>query len=225
MPVSARLALVTGASRGIGARTALLLAKQYWDVAINYRSKGSRANDVAAQIRTLEQQALLVQADLTVPSDRQYMADTIRAAQRQLNLLILNASGGMEKDKPDTYAMELNHTAQVETVSALLPLMPAGSSIVFVTSHWAHFYGQQAVIPAYEGVAKSKKAGEEALRARQGGTITPKLLDRIQPGAIQQRREQSGMLPTIDEFAQAIVDAAMNPALATGSTIYVGATD
>ncbi len=36
--------------------------------------------------------------------------------------------------------------------------------MVFVTSHWAHFYGQRPVIPGYEMVAKSKRADEERLR-------------------------------------------------------------
>ena len=243
MTASAPLALVTGASRGIGAATARLLAARGWDVAINYRSKGSRAADVAAQITALGQQAQLLQADLTSAIEREGMAQSLRAVQRQLNLLILNASGGMEKDKPETYAMDLNHTAQVATVSALLPLMPPGSTIVFVTSHWAHFYGQQPVLSAYESVARSKQAGENALRARQDelahhgvrllvvsgdvieGTITPKLLDRAQPGVIQQRRDQTGALPTIEEFARAIVEAAINPALGSGATIYVGATE
>lgn len=243
MTASAHLALVTGASRGIGAATARLLAQTGWDVAINYRSKGSRATDVAAQVTALGRQAFLLQADLTSPADRASMAEALRTARHNLGLLILNASGGMEKDKPDTYAMDLNYTAQIETVSTLLPLMSQGGTIIFITSHWAHFYGQQPVIAAYEPVAKSKRAGEDALRARQHefaqhgvrllvvsgdvieGTITPKLLDRAQPGLIQQRRAQTGSLPTVDEFAQAIVDTASNPTPASGTTIYVGAVD
>jgi 3-oxoacyl-[acyl-carrier protein] reductase len=116
MTISAPLALVTGASRGIGAATARLLARRGWDVAINYRSKGARANDVAAHITALGQQAFLVQADMTLAQDRQHLAQSLRSAHRHLQLLVLNASGGMEKDKPETYAMELNHTAQVATV-------------------------------------------------------------------------------------------------------------
>jgi 3-oxoacyl-[acyl-carrier protein] reductase len=143
-----------------------------------------------------------------------------------LDILVLNASGGLEKGKPTSYAMELNLTAQVRTFEAALPLMPPGGCVVFVTSHLAHFYGRKPVYAAYEGIAASKKAGEDALRSRlpelaaRGvrlaivsgdmieGTITPKLLERTQRGLIEMRREQAGALPTVREFADAIVDAA-----------------
>lgn len=139
--------------------------------------------------------------------------------------------------------MELNVTAQVRAVTQALPLMPPGGQVLFITSHWAHFYGRQPVYPPYEPVAASKKAGEDALRERipelaaRGirlivvsgdlidGTITPRLLERTQPGLIETRRRQAGSLPTVEEFAQAIVAAAANPALSSGETVFVGCTD
>ena len=81
-------------------------------------------------------------------------------------MLILNASGGLEKDKPADYAMQLNSTAQVRLVEMALPLMPRGGRIIFVTSHMAHFYREKPVYGPYEPVAASKYAGERALRAR-----------------------------------------------------------
>ncbi len=236
-------ALVTGASRGIGASVALQLARRGADVAVNFRSKGPRAEEVAAQIGAVGRRALLAQADLTEPADQERMAALVGQTFGRLDLLVLNASGGLEKDKPASYAMLLNQTAQVQTVDALLPLMPPGGCIVFVTSHWAHFYGQQPVLPAYAPVAASKKAGEDALRARipefaaRGvrlavvsgdvieGTITPKLLERGQPGAIADRRALVGALPTVEEFARAIVDAAADRSLPSGHTVFVGSTE
>ncbi len=50
--MSMSVALVTGASRGIGAATALALAGRGYDVAFTYRNKAARANEVAAQIET-----------------------------------------------------------------------------------------------------------------------------------------------------------------------------
>jgi NAD(P)-dependent dehydrogenase (short-subunit alcohol dehydrogenase family) len=186
---------------------------------------------------------LLVQADLTDSADVETMMRAVRTAFGQLHVLILNASGGLEKDKPASYAMELNLTAQVRILETALPLMPRGGCIVFVTSHWAHFYGRKPVYEAYDGIAASKKAGEDALRARLpefeqrglkfaivsgdmiDGTITPKLLERVRPGLIAGRREQIGALPTVDEFAAAIVDAAADTGLPNGRVIFVGSTD
>jgi 3-oxoacyl-[acyl-carrier protein] reductase len=238
-----RTALVTGASRGIGAAVAVLLAKQGADVAINFRSKGSRAEEIAAEVQALGRRSLLAQADLTDESGVNAMAGAIKKTFGQLHILVLNASGGLEKDKPASYATELNLTAQVRTLEAVLPLMPAGGCIIFVTSHLAHFYGRKPVYAAYEGIAASKKAGEDALRSRMpefearglrlkivsgdmiDGTITPKLLERTQRGLIESRRGQAGVLPTVQEFAAAIVDAAADSGQPSGHVTFVGTTD
>lgn len=171
------------------------------------------------------------------------MMHTVAGHFGKLDILVLNASGGLEKDKPADYAMQLNRTAQERVVDAMLPLMQAGGRIIFVTSHLAHFYRQKPGYAVYEPVAASKYAGEQALRARipelidKGvrlivvsgdlieGTITPKLMERTNRGLIDTRREQVGALPTVDEFAQAIVDACRNPAMESGATVFVGSTE
>jgi 3-oxoacyl-[acyl-carrier protein] reductase len=238
-----RTALVTGASRGIGAAVALMMAEEGADVGVNYRSKGSRAEEIANQIRALGRRALLAQADLTDQGGVDAMARSVEGAFGGLSDLVLNASGGLEKGKPASYAMELNLTAQVRTLEAVLPLMRSGGAVVFVTSHLAHFYGRKPVYSAYEGIAASKKAGEDELRSRipqfeaRGirlaivsgdmieGTITPKLLERTQRGLIESRRVQAGALPTVQEFAAAIVDAAADARRPNGHVSFVGPTD
>jgi 3-oxoacyl-[acyl-carrier protein] reductase len=57
------------------------------------------------------------------------------------------------------------------------------------------------------------------------GTITPKLLNRTDRGLIDFRRKQAGRLPTAEEFGQAIAQAAADPSLQSGATVYVGGTD
>jgi NAD(P)-dependent dehydrogenase (short-subunit alcohol dehydrogenase family) len=238
-----KTALVTGASRGIGAAVALSMAQEGADLVINFRSKGSRAEEIAAQIQALGRRALLAQADLTESGPVRDMALAVKKTFVHLDILVLNASGGLEKDKPACYAMELNLTAQIRTFEAALPLMPRGGCVVFVTSHLAHFYGRKPVYAAYEGIAASKKAGEEALRSRlpelaaRGvrlaivsgdmieGTITPKLLERTQRGLIETRRGQAGTLPTVQEFAAAIVDAAADATRPSGDIAFVGPID
>jgi 3-oxoacyl-[acyl-carrier protein] reductase len=138
--LTGKVALITGASRGIGAAVAQLLAAEGAEVVINYRSKGSRAEEVAANIVAAGGKAILAQSDITSESDVSKMFESIAAQCGRLDLLVLNASGGLEKDKSTDYAMDLNLTAQVRLVDLALPLMNQGGRIVFVTSHLAHFY-------------------------------------------------------------------------------------
>jgi NAD(P)-dependent dehydrogenase (short-subunit alcohol dehydrogenase family) len=233
-----RKALVTGASRGIGAATALKMAQRGYDVALNFRNKAPRAEQVAAQIAALGHSALMAQADITNPADVSAMMTLIAREFGHLDALILNASGGLEANKAEDYAMTLNLTAQMSVTKSAAELLQPGGRIVFVTSHWAHFYGSKSVMPVYEPVAKSKRAGEEALReysiqlANKGitlvvvsgdaieGTITPRLLERKSRSHFQPRR-----LPTIDEFAEAIADATVDTKLVNGQTIFVGSTE
>ena len=240
--LTAKIALVTGASRGIGANTARLLSQRGSDVIINFRSKASRAEEVAASVRANGRRAFLAGADITDEAQVRAMMQVAKEAGG-IDLLVLNASGGLEKDKPADYAMQLNLSAQERLVELALPLMPRGGRIVFVTSHLAHFHGEKIVPSLYEPVAASKKAGEDALRARlpeleaRGirlvvvsgdmieGTITPKLMERANRGSIEARRLQAGSLPTVEEFAAAIVDACADEQLRSGEVVFVGSTD
>ena len=243
LPLSGKTAFVTGASRGIGASVVRQLAQLGADVAINYRSKAPRAQEVADEVIALKRRVLLLQGDITDPADISTTFNHIWSEWKRLNILVLNASGGLEKDKDPGYAMRLNMNAQVNLVQAAIPLLSPRGRIVFVTSHLAHFYGVKPVYDSYEPVATSKKAGEDALRKMipeltrldirlmivSGdlieGTITPRLLQRQRPGLIESRRQEAGSLPSVEDFAAAIVKAAADDSCATGETIYVGSTD
>jgi NAD(P)-dependent dehydrogenase (short-subunit alcohol dehydrogenase family) len=56
--------LITGASRGIGAATALRCAEAGWDVAINYVQDSAAAEQLASQVQGRGQRALTLQADV-----------------------------------------------------------------------------------------------------------------------------------------------------------------
>jgi NAD(P)-dependent dehydrogenase (short-subunit alcohol dehydrogenase family) len=237
------VALITGGSRGIGAATALALAGRAFDVALTYRNKAARAEQVAARIQERGVRALAVPCDITLAADISRLVALVREWSARLDLLVLNASGGLEREAlaadPD-YPMRINRDAQLAILDAALPLIGTGGTIVFVTSHWAHLYGQVTQLPAYEPVAASKYAGEQALRSRQAalaergtrllivtgdlieGTITPKLLERAAPGLAGTRRAVAGSLPTAAEMGEAIAAAATDPALASGATAVVG---
>lgn len=236
-------ALITGGSRGIGREVALMLADAGYDIAFTYRNKATRAAEVVAAITQHGQKALPLACDITQAGAVAQMSEQMRLTTEHLDILILNASGGLEHDlvaaNPD-YPMLMNRDAQLSLVKAVLPLLHCGSVIVFVTSHWAHLYGKIQQIPAYEPIARSKYAGEQALRALQSdltsrgvrlivvtgdlieGTIAPRLIERTAPGLISQRRSRYGVLPTISEMSHAIARAALTSSLPSGSTIVVG---
>lgn len=160
----------------------------------------------------------------------------------QIDVLVLNASGGLKKAQSSEYAMQLNLFAQMSIVDAALPLIPRSGRIIFVTSHMVHFYAERGSLGPYEPVVASKYAGEQALLKRRPkfdkleislgivngdmieGAITLKLLDRVDRGTIQARRTQAGALPTVSKFDRAIADAATNNE-PPEQTIYVGITD
>lgn len=237
------VALVTGGSRGIGAATALDLSVHGYDVAITYRNKAVRASQVANEMSQYGARALAVCCDITQQADIDRLFATLRDWSGRLDLLLLNAAGGLERDlvaADPSYPMRINRDAQLALLDSTLPLMPEGGVVVFITSHWAHLHGQVDYVPAYAPVAESKHAGEQALRARQKdlaergirllvvtgdlieGTIMAKLMERVAPGLTEERRQRGIRLPTVTEMGQAIVKAAMNPTLPHGHTIVVG---
>jgi NAD(P)-dependent dehydrogenase (short-subunit alcohol dehydrogenase family) len=227
--LTGKVALVTGSSRGIGADTVRYFAQAGADVVINYRNKAPRAEKLANEVRELGVKALVVGADLTDTSTVQAMFEAVQEEFGGLDILVLNASGGMESGMEEDYALKLNRDAQVGALQAALPLLREGSRVVFVTSHQAHFIRTTPTMPEYEPVALSKRAGEDALRElipsleEKGigftvvsgdmieGTITATLLERANPGAIAQRRESAGKLYNVSEFAAEVARAAVDP--------------
>ena len=83
--------LVTGASRGIGAATAVLAAQRGWDVAINYANDIGAANAVAEQVRAFGRRALVLQADVAVEAEVLAMFAAVDREFGALNGLVNNA--------------------------------------------------------------------------------------------------------------------------------------
>jgi NAD(P)-dependent dehydrogenase (short-subunit alcohol dehydrogenase family) len=212
---------------------------------ITYRNKVARAEEVIAEATLRDVRTLAIRSDITRQNERDQLFAMIRAWGGRLDVLVLNASGGLERDLlavDPAYPMHINRDAQVELLDASLPLMHPGSVVAFITSHWAHLYGQVDQIPTYAPIAESKYAGEQALRARlpelgsRGirlvvitgdlieGTITPKLLERAEPGLTGQRQASVGKLPTVGEMGEAIAAAAVDNTLPNGHTVVIGAS-
>lgn len=227
--LAGKRALVTGSSRGIGADTVNYFAEAGAQVVVNFRNKEARAQKIVDAIIANGGEAIAVGADLT---DRESVAAMFAQAQEAfggLDILVMNASGGMEAGMGEDYAMKLNRDSQVNLLSEALNVLADGARVVFVTSHQAHFIRTTPTMDEYLPVALSKRAGEDALRdmipllEERGigftvvsgdmieGTITATLLERANPGAINARKESAGKLYNVSEFAAEVALAAVEP--------------
>lgn len=241
--LAGKTALVTGSSRGIGADTLGYFAEAGASVVVNFRNKESRALKIVEGIKAEGGNAIAVGADLTDTESVKKMFDTTKQAFGEIDILVMNASGGMEAGLGEDYAMRLNRDSQLNLLKTALPYLKDGGRVVFVTSHQAHFIRTTPTMPEYLPVALSKRAGEDALREMipalsernigfvvvSGdmieGTITATLLERANPGAIEARREGAGKLYNVQEFAAEVALAAIEPVPSDNTRLVGDTTD
>jgi NAD(P)-dependent dehydrogenase (short-subunit alcohol dehydrogenase family) len=86
-----KVLLVTGGSRGIGAATSVLAARQGWAVAVNYAARSLAADNVVRQIRAEGGRAMAVQADVADEAQVLRMFEQVDAQLGQLTALVNNA--------------------------------------------------------------------------------------------------------------------------------------
>lgn len=91
MSTTSKVALITGASRGIGAAITRRLARDGFAVAINYASNSAEADALAAEIQKLGGQALAVKADVSQADQVRALFDTVEQALGNVDVLVNNA--------------------------------------------------------------------------------------------------------------------------------------
>ena len=96
MLLEGKVALVTGASRGIGKAIALLLAENGADVAVNFAGSTAAAEAVAAEIEKMGRKAILVQGDVSKTEVCAEMVDKVVKELGRIDILVNNA--GMTRD-------------------------------------------------------------------------------------------------------------------------------
>lgn len=87
----ARVLLVTGASRGIGAAIARLAARDGWDVGVNYVANEARASEVVAAVEAAGRRAVALQADVSVEAEAVRLFVECEARLGRLGGLVNNA--------------------------------------------------------------------------------------------------------------------------------------
>lgn len=91
-----KVALITGATRGIGRQIAITLAKQGFDIAINYRTLNDSLNETIKEIENYGVQYLVVQGDVSVFEDCENMTKQVIERFEKIDVLVNNA--GITKD-------------------------------------------------------------------------------------------------------------------------------
>jgi glucose 1-dehydrogenase len=107
MRLTAKVALITGGSRGIGRGIALCLAEEGADVVVNYRTHPQEAEEVASEIRQMGRRSIVWQADT---SDRKQIEGMIEGAAERLgslDIVVANAAYSVRRPVVETKPEEL----------------------------------------------------------------------------------------------------------------------
>ncbi|MBS1809299.1 MAG: 3-oxoacyl-ACP reductase FabG [Acidobacteria bacterium] len=99
LDLTGKVALVTGASSGIGAATAIALAAQGASVAINYNRNEAGANQVQQTITAAGGKAIVIQADVTKTADIKTMIERTSTELGPIDILVNNAGSLVERMK------------------------------------------------------------------------------------------------------------------------------
>jgi 3-oxoacyl-[acyl-carrier protein] reductase len=136
--LSGKVALVTGASRGIGRATALALARAGAAVAVGFRHDAGPAAEVVREIERGGSRAVAYRADQARAEEIHRMVRSVRADFGALDILVNNAARFVTGavDDPDIDATELDAQAAVNirglstAIRVAAPLMPRGGRII-----------------------------------------------------------------------------------------------
>ncbi|MET8142440.1 SDR family oxidoreductase [Sphaerisporangium sp. NPDC005288] len=145
MSIDGKVALVTGASRGIGAAIARELAARGAAVAVNHRDSADAAEQVVKEITAAGGRALAVRADVTDAGAVREMAAQVEAGLGPVDILVLNAHGFDEKVRALPLEVDVEALASVVSgqiratmlpVQAFVPGMVerGGGSVVFISA-------------------------------------------------------------------------------------------
>jgi len=164
--LAGKVALVTGAARGIGRAIALKLASAGCDVALNYYNSGDEADALRAEIESMGRRACSIQASVGIPDSVDELFTEFRKHFDRLDILVSNAASGVLKPTVEMtlkhwrWCMETNALALNLLTQRALPLLHEGARIVALSS-----LGSTRAMPGYGFIGASKAALEALVRA------------------------------------------------------------
>jgi len=232
--LNGRIALVTGASRGIGAAIAFALAEAGAAVAVNYRERAGEADAVVAKIKDIGGRAVAIAADVSQAAAVASMVDRTASALGPIDILVNNAGMAIVRSIDDLTESDFDMTIATNLKSAFLctqavvPAMRAKKwgRIVNVSSGAAR--GAGAIGVHYN----ASKAGMEGLTrgyaarlVKEGITVNAVAPSLIETDMMRGRSDLArniplGRLGRPEEVAQAVLMVIGNDYM-TGQTIIL----
>ena len=139
--LSGKIAIVTGASKGIGAEIALSFANAGAEVVVNYATSKEGADRVVGEIQKTGGKAVAIQADMSKPDDVKRLFREVKKAFKRLDILVNNAGiynfAPLEEVTPEHFykMVDLNVLGLLlATQEAVGAMGPEGGSIINVSS-------------------------------------------------------------------------------------------
>lgn len=166
-----KIALITGASRGLGRNAALHLAAAGVDIIGTYRSQADEARSVAAEIEQHGGRAIMLRLDVADSASFGAFADQVRATlsetfgRQHFDFLVNNAGIGLHASFAETTEKQFDQLMNIQLkgpfflTQKLLPLIADGGRILNVSSGLTRFS-----LPGYAAYAAMKGAMEVLTR-------------------------------------------------------------
>ena len=164
-PLAGKVALVTGATRGIGRAIARKLAAAGCDIVANYYNSHDEAEALCTEVRALGRRACAIKASVGIPESVDELFAELRNHFDRIDIVVSNAASGVLKPalemtlKHWRWCMETNALALNLLAQRALPMMPAGGSLLALSS-----LGAERAMPGYGFIGASKAALESLVR-------------------------------------------------------------
>lgn len=218
-----KTALITGASRGIGAAAARLLAEQGWAVAVNYNHSEARALALTEELSTRGYAAFPVQADVSDSLQVKKMVDNVLDKFCQLDILVCNAGiskTGLLSDLTETQWRQIfavNVDGVFHCCKAALPhfIHRKRGKIITISSMWgqvgasceaAYSASKAAVIGLTKALAKELGPSGITVNCVSPGVIDTEMNAALTPQDLAALREETPLerIGTAEDVARAI---------------------
>lgn len=233
--LNGKVALVTGASRGIGRAVALALAEAGADVAVNYHNRESEAEQVRSQVEGYDRRCITVRANVALASDVARMVAAIGDELGAVTILVNNAGIAHPQDLEEISEADWDETIDVNLKSVFLVTQAVLPNMRAVK--WGRIINMSSASTQLGGIIgphyTASKAGilglthaYASLLAGEGITvnaISPALIETEMIADNPRARPERipvGRFGRVEEVAEAVVMLARNEYI-TGQTINV----